>query len=479
MYDNKIIIEEKIILEIGRLAEIHNVEIYVVGGYVRDYLLGRPRSDFDFTMIGDCFDFAQIVADHFRSKPVFYKRFRTALVPIGEFKCEFVGARKEEYLPDSRKPIVSEGALYDDLKRRDFTVNALACRIGGDNIGEIVDLFGGMTDLEARVLKTPLEPAATFSEDPLRIMRAARFASQLNFELPQDVIDAAKSISERITIISVERISDEFVKIMNSPKPSVGIYLLLKMNILDKIFPELYRLCGTEKKEIDGVEHNHKDVFKHTLKVLDKIAEDSDNLWLRFAALLHDIAKPKTKRFSESAGWSFHGHEELGARWVSGIFKKLKLPFDHIPYVETLVRLHQRPMALVSEEVTDSAIRRLAFQAGAALNDLFTLCRADITTNNPRLSEKYLNNYEVVRAKVIDVQEKDKLREFQSPVRGEEIMEICNIPPSLPVGIIKQTIEEAILDGIIPNEYEAAKKYFLDNKDLWLDEIKQGIRTKS
>lgn len=477
-FKTQIEITEPIILEIGELAEKYSTDVYIVGGYVRDSILDRPRTDFDFTVVGDCFDFAQKVADNFRTKPIFYKRFRTALVPIGEFKCEFVGTRKEEYLPDSRNPIVEQGTLYDDIKRRDFTINALAAKIHSSEMGKVLDLFNGLEDMKNGILRTPLDPIVTFSDDPLRIMRAARFASQLGFNLTDELIEAAVQISDRIKIISVERISDEFMRIINSPKPSIGLHLLLKMNILDKIFPELYRLKGSEKRVVDGVEHNHKDVFNHTLKVLDKIAELSDNTWLRFAALIHDIAKPRTKHFSESTGWSFHGHEELGARWVPSIFKKLKLPFENIDYVEKLVRLHQRPMALVSDEVTDSAIRRLAFLSGDALNDLFTLCRADITTNNPKLSEIYLNNYEIVRAKVIDVQEKDKLREFQSPVRGEEIMQLCSIQPSIAVGLIKTAIEEAILDGIIPNDYDKAMEYFLENKDNWLNEIAKGIRKK-
>lgn len=475
----KIDISEPIILQIGEIAKEHNYDVYIVGGYVRDYFLGRPRTDFDFTVVGDCYTFAEIVADKFNSKAVHYKKFRTALVPIGDFKCEFVGTRKEEYLPESRNPIVEEGTLLDDLKRRDFTINALAAKIHSEEMGNVIDMFNGLEDMESKILRTPLDPTITFSDDPLRIMRAARFASQLNFKVIDESVESAKSIAERIKIISVERISDEFLKIMNSPKPSVGIDYLIKMDILAYIFPDLSKLGGIDTRVIDGVEYHHKDILKHTLKVLDKVAEMSDNVWLRLAALLHDIAKPKTKNFTEGIGWSFHGHEELGAKWIPNIFKRMKLPFDHVDYVAKLVRLHQRPMVLVNEEVTDSAVRRLAFNAGEALEDLFTLCRADITTNNPRLSEKYLNNYELVKQKVLEVQEKDKLREFQSPVRGEEIMEILSIPPSITVGIIKQAIEEAILDGIIPNDYDAAKLYFLNNKDNWLQEINSGIRKKT
>ncbi len=462
-------IDQPIIREIGRLADKYGFRVYIIGGYVRDYILGRPLNDFDFTVEGDCLQFAEIVARHYRSNPILFKRFRTAMVPIGEFKCEFVGTRKESYIPESRNPIVSEGSLYDDIKRRDFTINTLAADINESNFGKVIDVFNGIEDIKKQRIITPLDPEITFSDDPLRIMRAARFASQLGFLIEENLIEAARNISERINIISIERISDEFMKIIASKKPSIGINILDNMGILERIFPEISRLKGTNKVVVDGREYNHKDVYYHTLKVLDKVAEKSDNIWLRFAALLHDIAKPKTKSFIDGVGWSFHGHEEVGARWVKSIFKRLKLPFEHIEYVEKLVRLHQRPMALVDNDISDSAIRRLAFNAGEALDDLFTLCRADITTNNPAFSEKYFNNYEIVRQKVIDVQEKDKLREFQSPVRGEEIMELCQIPPSRLVGIIKTAIEEAILDGIIPNDYDAAKQYFLENKDTWIE----------
>ena len=477
-YKTSISIEESVIREIGKISDLSGINVFIVGGYVRDWILGRPRSDFDFTVEGDCFKFAETLAKHFHSKAVFYQRFRTAMVPIGKYKCEFVGTRKEEYVSSSRNPKVSEGTLYEDIRRRDFTINTLAAKISGEKESRILDIFDGLGDIKRKLIRTPLDPVITFSEDPLRIMRAARFASQLNFTLDSKLIDAAKEISERIRIISMERISDELIKILNSPKPSVGFELLSQMQVLDIIWPELTRLKGDEKRTVGKVDFRHKDIFRHTMKVLDKVAAVSDNTWLRFAALIHDIAKPQTKHFSPDIGWSFHGHEEIGARKVADIFKRLKLPFEYIPYVEKLVRLHQRPMALVDNTITDSAIRRLAFLAGDALDDLFTLCRADITTNNPLLTEQYLNNYEIVRKKILDVQDKDKLREFQSPVRGEEIMEICNISPSISVGLIKSAIEEAILDGIIANEYEPAMQYFLTNKDKWLEEIKSGERHK-
>jgi len=466
----KIPINEPIILQIAEIADSLGLKLYIVGGYVRDHFLNRPRTDFDFTVIGDSIAFAKKVAKQFKSKAVIFENFRTAMVPVGDFKFEFVGTRKEVYTPESRKPKVSEGTLEDDLMRRDFTVNAMAASLNQDTFGNLIDLFNGEMDLHLSVLKTPLEPGTTFSDDPLRMMRSARFAAQLGFSLDHLCVEAAKKISERISIISQERITDEFLKIINSPKPSVGIELLYDMGLLNYIFPELVQLVGIETVVEQGREFQHKDVFRHSLKVLDKLAEISDNTWLRFAALIHDVAKSITKQFIPGTGWSFHGHEELGARRVDKIFRRMKLPLDKIEYVEKLVRLHQRPMVLVSDGVTDSAVRRLAVQAGEELEDLFRLCICDITTNNPKLSQRYLNNYEKVKKKVMDVQEKDRLREFQSPVRGEEIMEICNIKPSRAVGYIKTQIEEAILDGIIPNEYEEAKQYFTENYKKWLEE---------
>jgi putative nucleotidyltransferase with HDIG domain len=464
-------ITEPIVKEFGEFAEKQKVKLYIVGGYVRDHYLGRPRADFDFTVVGDSIDFAEKLAKKYKTKAVIYPRFRTALVPIGEHHYEFVGTRKEEYLPDSRKPIVKEGTLLDDLRRRDFTINAMAVSVNPDSFGELTDIFDGLKDLERCILKTPLDPFTTFSDDPLRMMRAARFAAQINFTIEPRTLAAIRAMHDRISIVSQERITDEILKLLGGKKPAKGFKILQETGLLRIVFPELDNLKGIEVVKKDGKEYAHKDVFNHTLKVVDKLAEETDDLWLRFAALVHDIAKPKTKKFIEGTGWSFHGHEELGARWMGKMFRKMKLPLDHLPYVENMVRLHQRPMALVDEVVTDSAIRRLAVHAGDALKDLFQLCRADITTNNPKLNVRYLNNYNRVAQKVMDVQEKDKLREFQSPVRGEEIMEICNLQPSKAVGIIKHNIEEAILDGIIPNEYDAAKEYFMKYKDEWLEEI--------
>lgn len=472
----KINIQEPLLISIGELADELGYKVYIVGGFVRDYYLNNPRNDYDFTVIGDALTFAKKVAKKFKSKAVLYEKFMTAMVPIGDIKCEFVGTRKEEYLPDSRKPIVTVGTLEDDLKRRDFTINAIAVAINENNFGDVIDLFQGKRDIDLRILRTPLEPSTTFSEDPLRMMRCARFASQLNFSLDRSCIEAARKIANRIQIISQERISDEFLKILNSDVPSVGINLLREMGLLEYIFPELMRLTGVEIISENGRDFNHKDVYIHTLRVLDNVASQSNNTWLRFAALLHDIAKSITKEYVPGTGWTFHGHEEHGARQVEKIFRRMKLPLVHVEYVEKLVRLHQRPMALVDEGVTDSAVRRLAFQAGDALEDLFLLCKSDITTNNPKLSQRYLRNYEIVKEKVILIQEKDKLREFQSPVRGEEIMDMCGLKPSKTVGLIKTAIEEAILDGIIQNDYDAAKEYFLQHKDKWLNEFNNPLK---
>ncbi len=476
---DKIKIEEDILKLIGVIADELNVEVYAVGGYVRDYYLDRDRSDIDCTVVGDALKFAKEVAKRTNSKAVIYERFRTAMVPIGKYQCEFVGTRKEEYLPDSRKPIVTEGTLLDDLKRRDFTCNAMAVCINKSRMGEVIDAFSGLEDLRSEILRTPLEPEVTYSDDPLRMMRAARFASQLGFTIDQSSFDAISKMADRISIISQERISEEFLKIMKSKKPSIGINILYYTGLLKYVFPEVNNLAGVEIVEGEDKKYGHKDVFKHTLQVLDNVAEKTDNLWLRFATLMHDVAKPKTKKFIQGIGWSFHGHEEIGARWIKRIFKRMKLPFEYAPYVEKLVRLHQRPMVLVDDGVTDSAVRRLAVSADEALEDLFILCRADITTKNEFKEKKYLHNYEVVFQKILEVQEKDKLRAFQSPVRGEEIMEVCQLEPSRAVGIIKNNIEEAILDGIIPNEYQDAKQYFLDNIESWLAEMPDNYLRRS
>jgi tRNA nucleotidyltransferase/poly(A) polymerase len=468
-------IGSNIILErISRIAIKSNVPAFVVGGYVRDRLLGLNKTDIDITVLGDGIAFAEIVARDFdQSLSAIYKKFGTALLEIDDTKIEFASARKESYNTNSRKPIIEFADLTEDLSRRDFTVNALAVSLNNNN-NEVIDMFEGLTDLKEKVLRTPLDPEKTFSDDPLRMMRACRFASQLGFEIAGDTFHAIKQMKDRLritkgedTVVSQERITDEFLKIMASPKPSVGLSRLFKSGIMEIIFPEVHNLEGVDQRK----DFHHKDVFWHTLQVVDNISVKTDKLWLRFAALMHDIAKPPTKRFVEGTGWTFHGHEDLGARWQKKIFTRLKLPFDKLPYVEKLVRLHLRPIALVNEQVTDSAIRRLIFDAGDDIEDLFMLCRADITSKDPSKVKKYLENFDKVEKKVAEVEERDKIRNFQSPVRGEEIMKICNLQPSRAVGILKTAIEEAILDGIIPNDYEAALKYLYEIKD---DVLKQN-----
>lgn len=465
-------IHDPILLRIAALAAEQGREVYVVGGYVRDALMGRPRTDIDLTVVGDAIAFAKDVAHLFRSKSVVYERFRTAMVPIDDHQIEFVGTRVEEYQPDSRNPVVREGTLEDDLRRRDFTVNAMAASLDPEQLGQVVDLFGGANDLQQRLLRTPLDPVVTMSDDPLRMLRAARFAAQLEFDIQPAVVEAMTSMADRIAMIAQERITDEFLKILATRRPSVGLAVLYQTGLLEYVFPEVHRLGGVDLVHDGSREFKHKDVFWHTLKVVDNVSEMSDNLWLRFATLMHDVAKPRTKRFVEGHGWTFHGHEDVGARWQEKIFRRMKLPLQHLSYVENLVRLHQRPMMLVDDGVTDSAVRRLAVQAGDAIDDLFMLCRADVTTRNPKRAERYLRNYDIVQAKVKDVLERDQLRAFQSPIRGEEIMELSQLGPCRQVGYMKWMIEEAILDGKIANTYDEARTYLLAHVDVWKDEGK-------
>lgn len=453
------------IKDISSFANKNNYEVYVVGGFVRDLILGRNRNEIDFVIIGDGPKFAEELARELGVANVnTYKNFGTAHFKLGDYDLEFVGARKESYNRDSRKPIVESATLEEDLSRRDFTINTLAVSLAKKNFGDIIDIFNGLEDIEKKVIKTPLDPMITFDDDPLRIMRAFRFASQLQFSVNEKIIAAAKNLKERLKIVSQERITDEFFKILESPKPSVGLMLLYQSEILEVVFPEIAIMSGVDQRK----DHHHKDVMLHTFQVVDNISEATDNVWLRFAALVHDIAKPQTKRFDENVGWTFHGHEELGARMMKSIFKRMKLPMNKLPYIEKLIRLHLRPIALVDDTVTDSAIRRLIVQAGEDLEDLITLCRADITSKNQVKVSRYLNNYERVMEKVREVEEKDKLRAFQSPVRGDKIMEICNIPPSKKVGEIKSAIEEAILEGIIKNDYNEALDYLYKIKDNFL-----------
>jgi len=461
-----ILSEFSFINKASELAEVRGEDFYIIGGYVRDILLNRTRNEMDFLVIGDGIEFAKQLANNLGiSEVAVYKNCGTAHFVYNNISLEFVGARKESYKKNSRNPKVIPGTFDDDLNRRDFTINALAVSLNKKTFGEFFDKFNGLEDLKAKKIITPLDPFKTFDDDPLRIMRAFRFAAQLNFEIDTSVIKAASEMAERLSIVSQERITDEFLKILASEKPSIGLKLLFETGVMKIIFPEIDAMGGVEQKQ----EFHHKDVFYHTCKVVDNVAKVSDNLWLRFAALVHDIAKPPTKKFLENIGWTFHGHEELGARMMKRIFSRMKLPMLKLNYIEKLIRLHLRPIALVSENVTDSAIRRLAANAGSDLEDLIILCRADVTSKNPQKVSRYLENYEIVMQKVKDVQEKDRLREFQSPVRGEEIMSICKIPPSRLVGKIKKAIEEAILDGQINNSYEEAFSYFLSIKDQFLN----------
>lgn len=447
------------------LAEKMGVKIFIVGGYVRDFLLEKNVEEIDFLVVGSGIDFAEAFAGELKIKQIaVYRSFGTAHFKYKNFDYEFVGARKESYSRNSRNPFVETGTFEDDIGRRDFTVNTLAVSLNKENYGELIDIYNGIKDLSDKIIRTPLDPYVTLNDDPLRIMRAIRFASQLDFKVDEKVIDAITILSERLKIITQERITDEFLKILSTPKPSVGISLLYNTNVLKVIFPEVADLAGIEQRK----DHHHKDVLIHTCMVIDNIAEVSNNIWLRFAALVHDIAKPQTKKFIDDIGWTFHGHEEIGARMMEGIFHRMKLPLNKLDYVSKLIRLHLRPIALVDEIVTDSAIRRLIVAAGEDLEDLITLCRADITSKDIKKVSKYLSNYEKVMNKVREVEEKDKLRLFQSPVRGEEIMQICNIPPSRKVGEIKKAIEEAILDGKIGNNYEEAYLYLLQIKDEFL-----------
>ncbi|MEJ2616681.1 MAG: CCA tRNA nucleotidyltransferase [Ignavibacteriaceae bacterium] len=448
-----------------KISQELNQEIYIVGGFVRDKILGREGNEIDFLVIGNGVDFVKKFAEKLGVEKVsIFKNFGTAHFHYKGFDLEFVGARKESYRKNSRNPKVSQGTFADDIQRRDFTINTLAVSLNEKDFGKIIDTYNGLNDIKTKVIKTPVDPLMTFDDDPLRILRAYRFASQMNFKVDKAIDEAAYQLRDRLKIISQERITDEFLKILSSPKPSVGLKLLYDSGVMEIIFPEISNLAGVDQRK----DYHHKDVFLHTLKVVDNISEVTENVWLRFAALVHDIAKPQTKRFAEGTGWTFHGHEEIGARMMKAIFKKLKLPLNKLEYVEKLVRLHLRPIALVGEEVTDSAIRRLIVAAGEDLEDLITLCRADITSKNPRKVSKYLENYENVMKKVWEVEEKDRLRNFQSPVSGDIIMEVCNLKPSKKVGEIKSAIEDAILDGKIGNNYEEAYRYLLEIKDEYL-----------
>ena len=453
--------ERKIFELLQLAAEDIGVDAYVVGGYVRDRILSRKSKDIDVVCVGDGIALARQLATKLRPIPrlVVYSRFGTAMLKHKDLEIEFVGARKESYSPDSRKPAVEEGSLSDDQNRRDLTINALAVSLQKDNFGEIIDPFNGLRDMTNKVIRTPLEPGATFSDDPLRMMRAIRFATQLEFKIDNITFEGIRSNRYRISIISKERITTEMTKILASPKPSIGFTLLFKTGLLELVFPEMHALHGVEIRKGQG----HKDNLWHTLEVVDNICRHTENIWLRWAALLHDIAKPPTKRFANGVGWTFHGHEMLGSIMVPKIFKRMRLPLDgKMKYVQKLVKLHLRPICLSREEITDSAIRRLIFDAGDDIDDLMTLCRADITSKNDYKVKKYLDNYDLVAEKIIEVEEKDRVRNWEPPITGELIMETFNISPSKVVGDIKKAIREAILDGDIPNEYDAAYGFMLE-----------------
>ena len=455
-------LNEPIFKLIQQSSDELNIDTYAIGGYVRDFFLERKSKDIDVVTLGKSIDLANLLHQKLGEEAHLsvFKNFGTAQIKYHDLEIEFVGARKESYNHNSRNPIVEDGSLEDDQNRRDFTINAIAIGLSKNNFGKLLDPFNGLNDLTNKILKTPLNPDITYSDDPLRMMRAIRFASQLNFQIDVPSFEAISKNKNRIKIISAERIADEINKIILSQKPSVGFKLLLNSGLLDLIFPELVKLQGTET--INGL--SHKDNFYHTLEVLDNVAEKSNNLWLRWAAILHDIAKPATKRFEEGHGFTFHGHEDKGARMVPKIFANLKLPLNEkMKHVQKLVELHLRPIVLAKTEVTDSAIRRLLFEAGDKIEDLMILCESDITTKNPNKVKKYLHNFEIVRQKLIEIEEKDKIRNWQPPITGEQIMTLYNIMPSKKIGLLKNALKDAILDGLVGNNFEEAKK-FLDIK---------------
>ncbi len=449
--------EHEIFLKVSQAAEKLGIKAYVVGGYVRDLVLGRDSKDIDFMCVGSGIALAEEVKKLYSEHVPLsvFKNFGTAMLKLEDGEIEFVGARKESYRSDSRKPSVETGTFHEDMERRDFTINALAISLGSDDFGEVIDPFGGLEDIKKQMIKTPMDPEITFSDDPLRMMRAIRFAAQLKFDIDPDTFYAITKNADRLKIISGERIIVELNKIILSNQPSYGFKLLFASKLLHEFFPEMVALQGVESVD----DKSHKDNFYHTLKVLDNVSEKSDDLWLRWAAIMHDIAKPPTKRFNKKVGWTFHGHEDKGARMTPSIFKRLKLPLDErMKYVQKLVRLHLRPIALVKDEVTDSALRRLLLDAGDDIEDLMQLCRADVTSKNNRKVKRYLENFDKVERKLAEVEERDQLRNFQPPISGEEIMESLGLSPSKMVGEIKEELKEAILEGKIENDHAQAKE---------------------
>lgn len=447
--------------QVKSVAKKTGFNTYVVGGYVRDLILQRPSKDIDFVCVGSGITLAQEVAKELGqgAKLSVFKNFGTAAIHFDGFEYEFVGARKESYREDSRKPLVEDGTLEDDQNRRDFTINALAISLNEADFGDLIDPFDGMEDMRNMSIRTPLEPGITFSDDPLRMMRAIRFATQLHFDIEPDTFQGIIDHVDRITIVSQERITDELNKIILADKPSYGFQLLFHSGLLAKIFPEMKDLQGVKTK--NG--QTHKDNFYHTLQVLDNICKMTDSLWLRWSAILHDIAKPATQRFNDKVGWTFHGHEDLGAKWVPKIFKRMKLPLDdRMKYVQKLVRLHLRPIALVNDRVTDSAVRRMIFEAGSDVKDLMILCKADVTSKNPERVKKYQANFIKVEKKIEEVEERDRVMNFNPPISGERIIEVFQIEPSKVIGDIKSEIKEAILEGKIKNDEKEAHKLMLE-----------------